>query len=62
VFKAQTRNLALLDEWLEMPHEVTRRSKRGLLLVPIAIVLVFATLTVLGVWLLFILLHWLFTL
>ena len=61
VFKAQTRNLALLDDWLQTPHEVTKRSKRGLLLVPIAIVLVFATLTILGVWLLFILLHWLFT-
>jgi hypothetical protein len=62
VFKAQTRNLALLDDWLQTPHEVTKRSKRGLLLVPLAIVLVFATLTVLGLWLLFILLHWLFTL
>ena len=61
VFKAQTRNLALLDDWLQTPHEVTKRSKRGMLLVPIAIVLVFATLTILGVWLLFILLHWLFT-
>ena len=61
VFKAQTRNLALLDDWLKTPHEVTKRSKRGLLLVPLAIVLVFATLTILGVWLLFILLHWLIT-
>ena len=57
VFKAQTRNLALLDDWLQTPHEATKRSKRGLLLVPLAIVLVFATLTILGVWLLFILLH-----
>ena len=62
VFKAQTRNLALLDQWLQTPHEATNRSKRGLLLVPIAIVVVFATLTILGVWLLFILLHWLLTL
>ena len=62
VFKAQTRNLALLDDWLKTPHEVTKRSQRGLLLVPIAIIVVFATLTILGVWLLFILLHWLFTL
>jgi hypothetical protein len=62
VFKAQTRNLALLDDWLQTPHEVTKRSRRGLLLVPLAIVLVFATLTILGVWLLFILLHWLLTL
>jgi hypothetical protein len=59
VFKAQTRNLALLDDWLQTPHEVTKRSQRGLLFVPLAIVLVFATLTILGVWLLFILLHWL---
>jgi hypothetical protein len=59
VFKAQTRNLALLDAWLQTPHEVTKRSKRGLVMVPVAIVVVFATLTVLGVWLLFILLHWL---
>jgi len=61
VFKAQTRNLALLDEWLQTPHEATKRSKRGLILVPVAILLVFATLTILGIWLLFILLHWLFT-
>jgi hypothetical protein len=57
VFKAQTRNLALLDEWLRTPHAATKRSKRGLLVVPLAIILVFATLTILGVWLLFILLH-----
>ena len=62
VFKAQTRNLALLDDWLKTPHEVTKRSQRGLLLVPIAIIVVFATLTILGVWLLFLLLHWLFPL
>lgn len=61
VFKAQTRNLALLDNWLQTPHEATKRSKRGLILVPVAILLVFATLTILGIWLLFILLHWLFT-
>ena len=62
VFKAQTRNLALLDEWLQTPHEASKRSKRGLIMVPVAIVVVFATLTILGIWLLFILLHWLFTL
>jgi len=62
VFKAQTRNLALLDDWLQTPHEVTKRSKRGLILVPLAILLVFATMTILGIWLLFIVLHWLFTL
>jgi hypothetical protein len=61
-FKAQTRNLALLDEWLQTPHDATKRSKRGLVMVPLAIVVVFATLTILGIWLLFILLHWLFTL
>jgi hypothetical protein len=59
VFKAQTRNLALLDAWLQTPHDVTRRSRRGLIMLPIAIVIVFATLTVLGVWLLLILFHWL---
>lgn len=62
VFKAQTRNLALLDHWLATPHQVARRSKRGLLLVPIAIILVFATLTILGIWMLFSLFQWLFTL
>jgi hypothetical protein len=62
VFKAQSRNLALLDQWLQTPHEATKRSRRGVLLVPIAIVLVFATLTILGIWLLFILIHWLFSL
>jgi hypothetical protein len=62
VFKAQSRNLALLDEWLQTPHEATKRSRRGVLLVPIAIVLVFATLTILGIGLLFILIHWLFSL
>src|ERR1043165_2575019 len=45
VFKAQTRNLALLDGWLQTPHETTKRSQRGLLLVPLAILLVFAILT-----------------
>jgi hypothetical protein len=59
VFKAQTRNLALLDDWLQTPHVATKRSKRGLILVPVAIVIVFATLTILGIWLLFILIHWL---
>ena len=62
VFKAQTRNLALLDDWLKTPHATARRSKRGLVLIPAAIVLVFATLTFIGIWMLFILFHWLFTL
>jgi uncharacterized protein DUF4112 len=61
-FKAQTRNLALLDAWLATPHKTARRSRRGLLLIPIAIIIVFATLTALGIWLLVILFHWLGTL
>jgi hypothetical protein len=62
VYKAQTRNLAMLDDWLQVPHEAKRRSRRGLLLIPVAIVFVFATLTILGVWLLFITIHWMATL
>ena len=58
VYKAQTRNLALIDDWLETPHEARRRSRRGLLFIPLAIVAVFATLTILGVWLLFLLVRW----
>ncbi|HEU4778334.1 MAG TPA: DUF4112 domain-containing protein [Steroidobacteraceae bacterium] len=58
-FKAQTRNLALLDAWMATPHKTARRSHRGLLLIPIAIVIVFATLTALGIWMLVILVHWL---
>ena len=61
VFKAQTRNLALLDRWMATPHQAARRSKRGLIFIPIAIILVFATLTILGIWMLFILFHWLFS-
>jgi len=59
VYKAQTRNLALLDDWLQTPHRQVKRSRRGLVLIPLAIVLVFATLTILGIWLLFILVQWL---
>jgi hypothetical protein len=58
-FQAQTRNLALLDRWVGSPDRTAKRSRRGLLLIPIAIIVVFATLTVLGVWMLFILAHWL---
>jgi hypothetical protein len=58
-FRAQTRNLALLDAWMGSPARTTRRSRRGLILIPIAIVIVFATLTALGVWMLVILFHWL---
>jgi Domain of unknown function (DUF4112) len=61
-FQAQTRNLALLDRWVGTPERTARRSRRGLLLIPIAIVTVFATLTALGIWMLFILFHWLFNL
>jgi hypothetical protein len=61
-FKAQTRNIALLDAYLATPQKTARRSRRGLLLLPIAIIVVFATLTVLGIWMLFILAHWLMNL
>jgi hypothetical protein len=56
-FQAQTRNLALLDDWVGSPQRTVRRSRRGLILIPLAIVLVFATLTALGVWMLAILFH-----
>jgi hypothetical protein len=58
-FKAQTRNLALLDDYLATPHKTARRSRRGLILLPLAIVTLFATLTVLGVWMLYLLVSWL---
>lgn len=57
-FRAQTRNLALLDAWVGSPARATRRSRRGLILIPLAIVVVFATLTALGIWMLVILFHW----
>lgn len=57
-FQAQTRNLALLDAWVGSPQRTARRSRRGMFLIPLAIVLVFATLTALGVWMLVILFHW----
>jgi hypothetical protein len=59
VFKAQTRNLALLDAWVGSPERTARRSRRGLLLIPIAVLIVFAGLTVLGVWLMYLLFAWL---
>jgi len=62
VFKAQTRNLALLERWLATPHQAARRSRLGLLLIPLAIMFVFATLTALGIWMLYILFHWVGTL
>jgi hypothetical protein len=61
-FKAQTRNLALLDAYAATPHRAARRSRRGLVLMGIATLAVFATLTALGLWMLYILFHWLGTL
>ena len=58
-FKAQTRNLALLDAWVASPERTARRSRRGLLLIPLAIIIVFATVTALGIWMLYLLFHWL---
>jgi len=60
-FKAQTRNLALLDAWVALPHHAERRSRRGLVLIALITVLVFATLTALGVWMLYLILRWLFS-
>jgi hypothetical protein len=57
-FKAQSRNLDLLERWVATPGRTARRSRRGLVLIPLAIVIVFATLTALGLWMLFILFHW----
>jgi len=59
VFKAQTRNLALLDAWLETPHATERRSRRGVVLIPLAVLTVFILLTVLGVWMLYLAFNWL---
>ena len=58
-FKAQTRNLALLDAWLATPHKAARRSRRGMLLIALATIIVFATLGALGLWKIYLLLHWL---
>jgi hypothetical protein len=58
-FKAQTRNLALLEACAATPLKAARRSRRGLLFIAAATIAVFATLTALGVWMLFILFHWL---
>jgi hypothetical protein len=62
VFKAQTRNLKLLEDWLGSPRVTARRSRRGLLLVPLAVLLLFVGLTVLGVWMLYLVIHWVATL
>lgn len=57
-FQAQTRNLKLLDDWVGSPQRTARRSRAGLILIPLAIVIVFATLSALGIWMLYILFHW----
>lgn len=57
-FKAQTRNLALLETWMASPDHTTRRSRRGLVLVPLAILAVFMVLTVAGIWALYLLFRW----
>jgi hypothetical protein len=59
VFKAQTRNLALLDAWVAAPGTTTKRSRRGLLLVPIVVLTVFILLTVFGIYMLYLLFSWL---
>jgi len=59
VFKAQTRNLALLDAWVAAPEPTASRSRRGLLLVPIAVLTVFIILTVFGIYMLYLLFSWL---
>lgn len=58
-FKAQTRNLKLLDDYIATPHKTARRSRRGIALIGFATLFVFATLGALGVWMLYILFHWL---
>ena len=58
VFKAQTRNLALLDAWVAEPDRTARRSRRGLLLVPMAVLTVFILLTVFGIYMLYLLFSW----
>jgi hypothetical protein len=59
VFKAQTRNLALLDAWVGSPEHTARRSRRGLLLIPIAVLTVFILVTVFGIYMLYLLFSWL---
>jgi hypothetical protein len=58
-FKAQTRNLALLDAWLASPHRTARRSFWSLVLIPGAILATFAALTATGVWMLYLFFRWL---
>ena len=58
-FKAQTRNLALLDAYLATPHKAARRSRRGMLLIALATIIVFGTLSALGLWMIYLLVRWL---
>ena len=60
-FKAQTRNLALLEEWINEPHQTQRRSRRGMILLPLTILLVFIALTITGIWMLYLVIRWLVT-
>ena len=60
VFEAQTMNLELLERWLDTPDRQTRRSRRGLVLIPLAILIIFATITALAIWMLFLLFQWIF--
>ena len=61
-FKAQTRNLKLLEEWINTPHETQRRSRRGMILLPLTILLVFISLTITGIWVLYLFVRWLVSL
>jgi NAD/NADP transhydrogenase beta subunit len=58
-FRAQSRNLALIEAWVATPHKAQRRSRLGLLGMALAIVVVFATLTALAVWMIYILVSFL---
>src|SRR3569832_1682264 len=62
VFKAQSRNLALLEAWMASPGVTERRSRRGLVLVPLLVFSVFVTLTDAGVWTLYVFSRWLLAL
>ncbi len=58
-FKAQTRNLALLEQWRKIPARTARRSRLAVIFMPVAIFVVFAALTAVGVFLLVQLYQWL---
>jgi hypothetical protein len=58
-YRAQSRNLALIEEWIATPHKTVKRSRLGLIGMALAIVVVFATLTALAIWMIVILVHWL---